>query len=80
MNFHFAQGYPELQPYQFADRYLDPQHHRKPGFADVNRVSSNYRRITRVDGNIDFQPVAGMAASFHEIGRRYRIQNQDGAR
>ena len=61
-----AKGQREFQAHNFAYRNFHTQHGRNPGFADVQRVSPNDRRITWVYADVHLQLVPGTTPSVYK--------------
>jgi hypothetical protein len=59
-NLHGAEWEREFQPDHFSDRHFHLQDGGDAGFADVDRVPPNHRRVTREDANLHFELKAGM--------------------
>jgi len=54
----------KLQPNNLSQTHFLAEHSRNPGFADVDRVSSYYGGVSRIDADIDFELVTWMTAGF----------------
>ncbi len=68
-NLNLSERQGEFESNYLAHGNLGPQHGRDAGLADIDGVSSNYRRIARIDANLDLKLESRVAPRF---GRRVR--------